>query len=1143
MRQKALGAIRHSAIAILLLCLATIIASGQFRGAIQGVVTDNLGGTVAGAKVTLKDNSTGQTRTTVTTEEGFYRFAGLAPGEYTITAEKDNFKKKVVNNVRVEAESLQGENITLEAGVISETVTVQAEGLSLQTEDPNVRGTISNEQILDLPKPGRDPYELARLAPGVFGAGARGANGASVGFPNTSGPGGSNLSIFQTENVVPITANGQRVSSNNYQIDGISVNSQTWGGGAVITPSAESVKEVQVTSSTYSAEDGRNSGVQLKVVTQSGSNTWHGSAFFKLNDPSLNAFNTMPLNIGSVTTQGPQRVERKYKSYGGSLGGRIIRDKLFFFFSYEGLTEKTNNTRNTFVETQQLRQTIISARPNTIVSEILSSSGIQPRVIQVLTPTCSGIFSSCAVVGNGIDVGSITGSYGTYVPTFSTNPNGGGLDGIADLQFVQLALPASNRGNQYFTRIDYNATPKDSFAFSAYFTPVNLTSPDSSAQSRPMADIISKRLNYAFAVIYNRSFSSRLLNEARFNITRWGYNELDSNPDSRFDLPRIEIEGIFSDRLRFGSPWGLNTPGDITERQLDFRDIVRYVAGNHALSFGGEYRVDLNDNFEIGGARPLYSFHRIWNFANGTPIFETLTANPQGKPTANNTSFKTGDLAFFIQDNWKARPNLTLNLGLRWEYFSPITARGNGVLGNIQLGPTGGISGAKIVTDKQLTDRDLNNFGPQLGFAWSPKMFDNKLVIRGGAGIGFDRLPNALLANARRNPPNGSIYGICCGTASGEFGSPFVGGLITFIKSADGTILGYPANPALGGGTNPSTGLPNSGSIEIYGSQRDLPNAEVYRYSLEGQYELPWQMIASLGYQGSLGRHFVRIDRVHITVPGSNPNIFAAYVARPDVNTSFNALLASLRGRLRYGFNFIVNYRFSKSLDTVSFEAPCACTDQSFPVDQKEEHGPSDFDVRHTTTASFIWDIPFFNNKSDWKGKLLGGWQISSIITQHTGYPWTPKLFGCLNIASAAGFCDPRPTSYNGQRPSSNSNSNFLRPNGIFGVPGTSVFGTSFSSSDPFANRPAIGRNALFGPKYFATDVSVSKRFGLPNVGFLNESAAIDVRFNFFNVFNNLNLVPFNSNTDPTRVQLPTFGIATGGLSGRVGEFQIRFSF
>jgi hypothetical protein len=1143
MRQKALGAIRHSAIAILLLCLATIIASGQFRGAIQGVVTDNLGGTVAGAKVTLKDNSTGQTRTTVTTEEGFYRFAGLAPGEYTITAEKDNFKKKVVNNVRVEAESLQGENITLEAGVISETVTVQAEGLSLQTEDPNVRGTISNEQILDLPKPGRDPYELARLAPGVFGAGARGANGASVGFPNTSGPGGSNLSIFQTENVVPITANGQRVSSNNYQIDGISVNSQTWGGGAVITPSAESVKEVQVTSSTYSAEDGRNSGVQLKVVTQSGSNTWHGSAFFKLNDPSLNAFNTMPLNIGSVTTQGPQRVERKYKSYGGSLGGRIIRDKLFFFFSYEGLTEKTNNTRNTFVETQQLRQTIISARPNTIVSEILSSSGIQPRVIQVLTPTCSGIFSSCAVVGNGIDIGSITGSYGTYVPTFSTNPNGGGLDGIADLQFVQLALPASNRGNQYFTRIDYNATPKDSFAFSAYFTPVNLTSPDSSAQSRPMADIISKRLNYAFAVIYNRSFSSRLLNEARFNITRWGYNELDSNPDSRFDLPRIEIEGIFSDRLRFGSPWGLNTPGDITERQLDFRDIVRYVAGNHALSFGGEYRVDLNDNFEIGGARPLYSFHRIWNFANGTPIFETLTANPQGKPTANNTSFKTGDLAFFIQDNWKARPNLTLNLGLRWEYFSPITARGNGVLGNIQLGPTGGISGAKIVTDKQLTDRDLNNFGPQLGFAWSPKMFDNKLVIRGGAGIGFDRLPNALLANARRNPPNGSIYGICCGTASGEFGSPFVGGLITFIKSADGTILGYPANPALGGGTNPSTGLPNSGSIEIYGSQRDLPNAEVYRYSLEGQYELPWQMIASLGYQGSLGRHFVRIDRVHITVPGSNPNIFAAYVARPDVNTSFNALLASLRGRLRYGFNFIVNYRFSKSLDTVSFEAPCACTDQSFPVDQKEEHGPSDFDVRHTTTASFIWDIPFFNNKSDWKGKLLGGWQISSIITQHTGYPWTPKLFGCLNIASAAGFCDPRPTSYNGQRPSSNSNSNFLRPNGIFGVPGTSVFGTSFSSSDPFANRPAIGRNALFGPKYFATDVSVSKRFGLPNVGFLNESAAIDVRFNFFNVFNNLNLVPFNSNTDPTRVQLPTFGIATGGLSGRVGEFQIRFSF
>lgn len=199
--------------------------------------------------------------------EGFYRFTGLAPGDYTISVEKENFKKQEIKNIKVDAESVRGIDITLETGGIAETVTVEADTVPLETEDANIRNTITTEEIQRLPQIGRDPYELARLAPGVFGAGARGSNGSSVGLPNTTGPGGSNNSIFQTENQVPISANGQRVSANNFQIDGVSVNSQTWGGAAVITPSQESVKEIQVTSSTYSAEDGRNTGATIKVVT------------------------------------------------------------------------------------------------------------------------------------------------------------------------------------------------------------------------------------------------------------------------------------------------------------------------------------------------------------------------------------------------------------------------------------------------------------------------------------------------------------------------------------------------------------------------------------------------------------------------------------------------------------------------------------------------------------------------------------------------------------------------------------------------------------------------------------------------------------------------------------------------------------
>jgi hypothetical protein len=700
-----------------------------------------------------------------------------------------------------------------------------------------------------------------------------------------------------------------------------------------------------------------------------------------------------------------------------------------------------------------------------------------------------------------------------------------------------LALPVDSKANQYFTRIDFNATRDDKIAFTSFFTPAKATSADRDSQSRPVGDLVSDRLNFAVGLIYIRSFSSTKINEARFNYSGWGFNELESNPQLNFGLPRTEVEGIAGFRLRYGA----RQPGNFKDRQYDFRDVFTMVVGNHVLKLGGSFRHDVNAGGTLSLARPVYSFVRPWNLANGTPVFEGVGADINGKPSADDTRYHTNDTAFFVQDDWKFRPNLTLNFGLRWEYFSPITVD-NGAIGNLLLDANGGLAGAKIIVDDQLTDPDKNNFGPQLGFAWSPTKFKDKLVIRGGGGIAYDRLANALLDNARRNPGRTvQQYGPCCAfsvTDQNNLG-------IRFVSSIDDSIFGYPVNPSFGGGgLNPVNGLPLSGATDIWGSPRRLPNASVYRYSLEAQYEIFKRTVATLGYQGSLGRNFVRIDRVHITGPSTNPNIGAAYFARPDVNTEFNALLAGLRTRFYRGLDVGVNYRFAKSLDTSSFEAPCGCTDQSFPVDQRQEHGPSDFDVRHSLTASAVWDIPFYRNQSSWAGRLLGGWQLSTIITYNTGFPWTPKLFGCLLGTTTNNFCDPRPTVYNGVRPLANSDDNFLQPGGVFPGGGGAYFNTSVPFNDPpFAHPPAIGRNSLFGPKYFATDLSIIKRFGLPSMGFLGEAAGIDLRFNFFNVFNNLNLTPFNSNSDPTRVSLQTFGTATSALSGRVGEFQIRFSF
>lgn len=1130
----------------------SVIANAQFKAAIQGNVTDSAGATVPAATVTLTNKETGQTQQTVSNDEGFYRFPGLAPGLYSITTEKESFKKKTIEDVKVDAETLRGVDIALEAGVISETVTVQAENVGLETEDANVRRIISNAEILELPQVGRDPYELARLSPGVFGAGARSANGSSANLPNTSGPGGSNNGIFSTENQVQISANGQRLSANNFQIDGTSVNSQTWGGAAVITPTQEAVKEVQVTSSTYSAEDGRNSGAQVKVVTQNGTNQFHGSAFFKYNDPGWNAFNRGFTIQGTTRGAASQRIENRDKTFGGSFGGPIYRDRLFFFFAYEGLRNKTNNTYQSFIETPQLRSLIRSVRPNSIAAKILGTAGIKPRVVSILSRTC-GDFSfpiACQNVSGGFDIGSPSGAQGTYVP-FSA-PLGGGFDGIPDLQYALLELPASYNGNQYFTRVDYQVTDKDKLAFTGFFTPIDILTPDSAGQSRSMNDIQSNRFNWATGIIYGRNISARIFNEARFNITKWSFDETKTNPNVNFGIPRIEIEGLLpnGDRLRLGAPRGENTPAIIAETQLDFRDTLSYVLGNHSLKFGAEYRRDLNDNTGAGGARPLYSFVRPWNFANDTPIFEAINADFNGKPQANGSPFSSGELAFFVQDDWKIRPNLTLNLGLRWSYFQPIKADS---LGNLVFG-TAGFANARVVTDKTLTKSDYNNFGPQIGFAWTPERFENKLVIRGGAGIGYDRLPNALLANARANPPNGARYGICCGGAGAAGGEdwapPFVNGQILYALGTSNSPLSFPANPVLGGGQNPNTGGPNVGQIEIYGADPNLKTSEVYRYSLEGQYELPYKLIGTLGYQGSKSRNFVRIEPLHLTQPATNPTFNPVYYAFGDVSGDYNAMIARLQRRFGNGFQFDVNYRFAKSLDSYSYEAPCGCTNQTYPVDQSQEWGPSDFDVRHFTTASLVWDLPFFSKQKSWTGKLLGGWQISSIFTQHSGFPWTVKVDRGIRGPNGNFFGPIRPIGVLGGEPSSNTNSNFIRAGGIFPGGAGQYFNTNVNGDPPTyqANPPGIGRNTFRSPKYKNVDMTLTKRFGLPNAGFLGESAGLDLRFNFFNIFNIQNLAPLQAGSGNTFAYRfgsinPSFGEAEGVLAGRVVEFQARFSF
>lgn len=1142
MRQATFKLIRLAS-CIALLSVLAVVASAQFRAGIQGVVTDNSGAVVPGASVTLTNKETNQSQQTQSSDEGFYRFAGLAPGLYTITVEKADFKKGVVESVKVDAEVTTGVDLQLTAGVISEVVTVQADTAGLQTEDAGVRKTIGTEEVLRLPQAGRDPYELARLTPGVFGAGARGSGGASVGLPNTTGPGGSNVSIFQTENQVPISANGQRVSANNFQIDGVSVNSQSWGGAALITPSQESVKEVQVSSSTYSAEDGRNSGAVIKVVSKNGTNNYHGSAFFRYTGPELNAFN----RFGTGT-----KVLNKFRSFGGSVGGPIWKDKLFFFFTYEGGRSKNAVPVDAWVETPQFRQLVRNLRPTGVTGRIFGATGIEPRIATVLPRTCAAInfdATRCQSLSGGLDLGSPTGALRTYVDGFSPSI-GGGFDGIPDIQFVTLSVPGTFKGDQYNARIDYNLTSKDSLTLSAYITPTNSDGANAGGKSRPMADIISKRTNWSGTLLYNRIISSRMFNEFRVNVNRFSYNEIDSNPDVNFGIPRVEVEGYPFDRIRFGADRSEGTPGVFKETQFEIRDVFNWVVGNNNFKFGAEIRREMNDNSIIGGARPLYSFVGLWNLVNDAPIFEAVNADPTtGAGAAGDRSYASNNYAFFVQDDWKFMPNLTVNLGLRWEYFSPLKDK-SGQQSNIFLGPIGVVD-AQVRPVEQLYKGDWNNFAPQVGFAWSPHFWKDKGVIRGGFGMGYNRIPNSIFLNSRGNPPFFARFGICCGNP----GDPFVGGRILYALGSSSSPTSYPANPVLGQGINPATGTPIGGSVEIYGAPQNLPTANVVRYSIEGQYELPYKMVATLGYQGSSGLNFIRLVNLNFVYPQINGAAFnAIYFPTPDVDTKYDAANVRMQRRFSNGFQIDAIYRYAKSRDQLSYEGPGFVTNQTYPPDNDSEWGPSDFDVRHYAVISGLWDIPIFRKGSSWASKLLGGWQLNGIYTYHTGFPWTAKVGPGIRGPGGAFFGPIRPIAATGFQALGNTNDNFLGT-GIF--PGTFVGGncgappgcnTAFATyinGDPsyLANPPAIGRNTFRGPKYRSMDLSLVKRFRLDGLLGMREGAGLDLRANFFNVFNQLNLGNFGFGDDNTFADRPAFGKALNALAGRTVELQVRFNF
>ena len=1149
-------------------------AHAQYNAAVQGSVTDPGGAAIAHAKVTLTSIETGIAKTTESSDSGFYRIGELAPGVYKLEVEATGFKTSTTTDVLVSAEQVRGLDVKLEVGTVTQSVTVNGSATpNLQSEDANISGTLTSNEIDSLPAVGRDPYELLRLTPGVFGDGGRQGNGNSQNLPGQQGPGGSNSLIFQVENQVQIVSDGQRVSANNFQVDGVSANSLGWGGAAVVTPNEESVKEIEVLSSTYSATDGRNSGTQVKVVSKNGTNQFHGSALAKFDDPGLDAFNRYHGPFGN-----PQRVDEKYRQFGGSLGGPIIRDKLFFFFSYEG--ERANGTTiddNKLIETADFRQYVQSVEPNSLAAQVFAAKGVAPRIAQVvLAPV-----DCCSLTPATVPLGGY----------YDNMPTGGGPDGIADYERANLINPNNTSSNQYNGRVDFTQGNNQIFG-GFYYTHTNQLQ----GGDRPIDDLTFVPTNWLGTIGWTRTITSTLLNDLRANVTRWNYNQVASSSNTNFGIPFYNVFDFgagLGAGLNLGAAQGGDTPGIFAQNTYDLRDTVTKIWGRHTLRFGGDFQKDQNNNNEEGGARPLFQFSSLLDWANDAPQFEAITVNPNtgGLPNGSR-AFRTSIYALFLQDDWKIRHNLTLNLGLRWEYFSPLT-EAHDQISNYVFGPNG-ITDGRVVAGQKLYNGDFHNFGPRLGFAWSPDRFDHKVVVRGGFGINYNRIYDNILNPVRFNTPFAASLSACCagpGTTAESVG-------IDYVLGTSNSPFSYPANPLLAFGVDPVTGglcantaCTSDQRTTIWGSKPSLPNAYVYTYSLGLQWEVARNTTLELGYAGSSSHKLIRAIDLNRLNPGDtfddnfdftqndganglpcgstnptcsaphltgNPNFNNIFFPLSDVNANYNSMLLRVNHRFSYGFLLTLGYTFAKSIDDASYEIGAQQTD---PVSNSLDRGPSDYDVRHSLVIAGVWDLPIFRNRHDFLGDVVGGWSISGIYTYHTGFPWTPVSFGPQNNdpngdsyrpdrpTTYAGTCIDKPTNLqfeNGVCPSTNSRaSNAPNDPNFPSLLTNCSLGTDncFTTAFPRGQAP-IGRNTFPGPRFETLDVSFAKRFRLPTLPVLGENAGLEFRANMFNAFNTLNLQPIGfatSNDDLSNTF--SFGRSPGGLAGRVIEFQARFSF
>lgn len=1147
-------------------CLAHF-ASAQYRSSIQGVVTDVSGDVVPGVAVTLTDIDTNQVLTTTTNNGGVYNFNALPPNHFSLKAVRPGFKTKTIDDVQLLPEQANSVNIQLEAGEVTQSVTVSGDSIRLlDTETASISGIISSNQIEHMPSFGRDVMQLAQLAPGVFGDGGQSAGGGTHNLPGSNMAGaGATDGIFKTENGPQIVANGGQNNANGITIDGISTASAVWGGSTVITPTEDSVDNVKVVANNYDAENGRFSGAQIQVTSKSGTNVPHGSLFLKADRPGLNAYQRWngpnSINPGTPAQRGLLRDNSRFNQFGGSLGGPFWKDRLFAFFAYETLRNNTTATNTGWYETPQF---LNQAPAGSNAQKYLSYSGEGASSSATISATCANIGltegTKCRTIsGKGLDIGSpLKTARGTHDPTWTgtSSPGvGSGLDGIPDIAFLSTVNPRQVTESQYNGRMDANATSNDRLSFTIYWVPVDTTSYNGPVRAANLYH--HSAINDAFSGLWNHIFSPTLLNEARMNAAGWRWNEISTNPQVPFGLSQANF-GV--NGTPFGNGVMLNNfgapgPSVFNQWTYSYQDILTKSAGRHTVKMGGGVTRLYYLNTATSGARPSYVFTNIWDFLNDAPYSENGTFDPKtGTPTANREDNRVNLWGFFVQDDFKVQPKLTLNLGLRYSYFGPFSSKQNN-LSTVQPGSGQALlTGLTMRIGGNLYNAQKGNFGPQFGFAWNPY---TRLVVRGGFGLNYNQNEIAITANGTSNSPNVLSKSFCCSSASSSNST-----ILYALPSDVHTLFGFPANSnAIA--TFGSNNLPTTGTVNVTGFDQNVSTTYTYHYSLDTQYNLGGNWVVSLGYQGSTSRHLILQTNLNAVAATSgiplNPSLTSVGFYSNTGTASNNSMLAGLKHQFSRSFMVDAEYIWAKSMDQGSqpyYKTP-------YPYNGSFAYGRADYNVQNALKLYGLWQPKFFSGYG-WLEKVADGWSLSGIFNIHSGFPWTPtfNISGGTLYYQNSGYNSLFPSKYLGGAghdtsndafksgpagSSKNFNSNYSQGAlSYFTVPTYKPVTASLPATGAVPQAPGVARNFLNGPGYKDLDASITKSFGLPTLPVLGEKARFEFRVDAFNLFNNLNLdgssIVTTISTNGTTSN-PSFGQAQKALGSRTMDIQVRFAF